>query len=71
MRMGGQRHAPASLRPGKEPGIHGTRGCACHRDVLGGCGKTCPLPAFDLRTVQLADSHYTDYAVPAHTQYNS
>ena len=61
--VGGQRHAPASLPPGK------TQYPLCRR--LGGpqgrCGrvrKISPPPGFDPRTVQPAASRYTDCALP-------
>ena len=59
MEVGGQRHAPAALPPGK------TRYPLYRR--LGGpqsrserVGKISPLPGFDPRTVQTVASRYTD-----------
>jgi len=64
--VGGQRHAPAALPPGK------TRYPLCRR--LGGpqgrsgrVRKISPAPEFDPRTVQPLASRYTDGAIPAHT----
>jgi hypothetical protein len=56
MELGGQRHAPAALPPGKRPGTGGWVG---PRAGLDGCGKSRPPPGFDPRT---AASSYTDYA---------
>ena len=64
MGVGGQRHAPAALPPGK------TRYPLYRR--LGGpqgrsgrVGKISPVPGFDPRTVQPVRSRYTDWAIPA------
>ena len=46
--VGGHRHAPAALPPGKRPGTH--------------CNS--PPPGFDLRTFQPVASRYTDCAIP-------
>ena len=63
--MGGQRHTPAALPPGK------TRYPLCRR--LGGpqgrsgrVRKISPPPAFDPQTVQPVASRCSDCAVPAH-----
>ena len=59
MGVGGQRHAPAALTPGKE-----TR-CSLYRRLGGDQGrygrvcKISPSPGFDLRTVQSVASRYT------------
>jgi hypothetical protein len=65
MWVGGQRHAPAALPPGK------TRYRLYSR--LGGLQgrservrKISPPPGFDPRTVQPVASRYTDWAIPAH-----
>ena len=42
MGMGGQRHAPTALPPGKRPGTHCIGGCADPRAGLDGCGKSRP-----------------------------
>ena len=64
MGMGGQRHAPAALPPGKT-------GYALYRRLggpqvrSGRVRKISPLPGFDLRTVQPVPSRYTNYAILA------
>jgi len=61
--VGGQRHAPAALPPGK------TR-YPLYRKLGGPQGrsgrvrKISPPPGFDPRNVQPVASHYTHYAVP-------
>jgi len=40
MGVGGQRHAPAALPPGKGPGTHCVGGWMGHRAGLDGCGKS-------------------------------
>jgi hypothetical protein len=64
MGVGGQRHVPAALPPGK------TRYPLCTR--LGGpqgrsgqVQKISPPPGFDTRTVQPVASRYADLAIPA------
>jgi hypothetical protein len=42
MRVGGQRRAPAALRPGKRPRYHCTGGWMERRACLHGCGKSRP-----------------------------
>ena len=65
MWVGGQRHVPAALPPGK------TR-YPLYRRLGGSQGrsgrmrKILPPPGFDPRTVQLVESRYTDWAIPAH-----
>jgi hypothetical protein len=69
MGVGGQRHAPAALSPGK------TR-CPLYRRMGGPQGrsgrvrKISPPPGFDPRTVQPVSSRYTDWAIAA-TSTNS
>jgi hypothetical protein len=65
MGVGGQRHAPAALPPGmtryplyRRPGGPPAAG-------LDGCGKSRPLPGFDLRIIRRLASHCTDWAIPA------
>jgi hypothetical protein len=40
--VGGQRHAPAVLPPGKKPGTHCIGGWVGPRAGLDGCGKSRP-----------------------------
>ena len=40
--VGGQRHAPAALPPGKRPGTHCIGGLVGPRAGLDGCGKSHP-----------------------------
>ena len=40
--MGGQRHAPATLTPGKRPGTHCVGGWVGPRAGVEGCGKSHP-----------------------------
>ena len=65
MRVGGQRHAPAVLPPGKTRyqiyrGLGGTLG------RYGQVRKISPTPGFEPRTVQPVPSRYTDCAIPVH-----
>ena len=59
MGVGGQCRALAVLPPGKTqyPFIEGWVG---PRAGLDGCGKSRPLPGFDLWTIQLVVTCYTD-----------
>jgi hypothetical protein len=52
--MGGQRHAPAALHPGKSPGIHSAGGRVGPTAGLDRCGKDRFLAAMGVnrRTVQ-------------------
>ena len=64
MGVGGQRHAPAALHPGK------TRYPLCRKPGgsqgrSGRMRKTSPPPGFDPLTVQPVPSRYTDWAIPA------
>jgi len=69
--VGGQRHAPAALRPGKSSGTHCIGGWVGPRAGLDGCGKSHPIPGSDPRTIQPVASRYTDCAIPAPNQYGS
>jgi hypothetical protein len=60
MEVGGQRHTPSALPPGKRPGTHCLRGWVGPRAGLDGYGKSHPPPGFDPRTVQPVASRYTD-----------
>jgi len=44
MGVGGQRHAPAGLLPGKRPGTHCTGGCVGPRVGLAGYGQSLRFP---------------------------
>jgi hypothetical protein len=44
MGVGGQRHAPTALPPGKRPGIHCRGGWVGPRTVLDRCGQSRPPP---------------------------
>jgi len=68
--VGGQRHAPAALPPGKSRyplyrGLGGPQGRS------GRVRKILPPPGFDPRTVQPLASRYTDWAIPAPQASNS
>ena len=52
MEVGGKRHAPAALSPGKTPGIPCTEGWVVPRAGLDWCGKYRPPPGFDPWTIQ-------------------
>jgi len=62
MGLGGQRHAPAALPPGKIPGTHFVGGRVGSRAGLDGCGKSRPPPGFDPLTVRPVVIRYTDCA---------
>ena len=68
MELGGQRHAPASLPPGKKTGNHCIGGWVGPMAGLDGCEKSRPPPppGFDPRSVQPLTSRYTDYVNLAH-----
>jgi hypothetical protein len=65
MGVGGQRHAPTALPPGKRTGTNFTGGRVGPRTGLDGCGKSRTQPGFDPRTVQPVVTRYTDCAIPA------
>ena len=52
MGVGGQRHAPAALPPGKKPGTHCIGVWMGPRASLDDCRKSRPPTGFDLRTAQ-------------------
>ena len=63
--MGGQRHAPAALPPGKTRySLYRRLGRPQGRS--GRVWKISPPPEFGPLTVQPLASHYTDWAIPAH-----
>jgi len=69
MGVGGQRHAPAALPPGKTRyplyrRLGGPRGRS------GRVREISPLPEFDPRTVQPVASRYTEWAIPAQCTEN-
>jgi len=57
MGVGGERHAPAALPPGK---THFTGGWVSPRAGLDRCGKSRLTPGFDPRRVQPVVSRFTD-----------
>jgi hypothetical protein len=65
MRVGGQRHVPAALPPGKETRYPLYRRLGRPQGRSGRVRKISPLPGFDTRTVQPVASRYTDCAIPA------
>ena len=58
--MGGQRHAPAALPPGKGPGTDCIGGWVGPRARSGRVQKMSPLPGFDPQTIQSVASRYTE-----------
>ena len=64
MEVGGQRHAPAALPPGKTRYPLYRRLCG-PQDRYRRVRKISPLPGFDPRTVQSVASHYINWAIPA------
>jgi hypothetical protein len=67
MGVGGQRHAPATLPPGKtQYPLYRRLGRPHSRS--GWVRKISPPPGFDPRTVQPVASRYTDCATPAPSQ---
>jgi hypothetical protein len=65
MGVGGQRHTPATLPPGKTP-YPLYRRLGGRQDRSGRMRKISPPPGFDPRTVQPVASRYTNCAIPAH-----
>jgi hypothetical protein len=64
MRMGGQRHAPADLPPGKRPGTPIYMRLDEPQGQSGWVRENSPQPRFDRRTVQLVVYGYSDCAFP-------
>jgi hypothetical protein len=70
MEVGGQRHAPATLPPGKTRSplyrrLGGPHGCS-------GQVRKIPLPLeFDPQTIQPVASCYTDWAIAAHFKHKT
>jgi hypothetical protein len=67
--VGGQRHAPAALPPGKT-GYALYKRLGGPQSQFGRVRKISPPQGFDLRTVQPVASRYTDYAIPAPDERN-
>jgi hypothetical protein len=69
--MGGQRHAPVALPPGKENPyqLHSRLGGSQCRS--GEVRKISSPPGFDAGTAQPVASRYTDCAIPAYTQFRN
>jgi hypothetical protein len=70
MKVGGQRHVPAALPPGKSRyplyrRLGGPQGRS------GRVRKICLPPGFDPRTLHPVANRYTDWAVPAHSHHNN
>ena len=66
MGVGGQRHAPAALPPGKWTGVNCIGGWVGNRTGLDGA-ENIASTGFDPGTVQPVESGYTDWAIPAPT----
>jgi hypothetical protein len=66
MGVGGQRHAPAALPPGKRAGTPCIGGWMSPRAGLDGRRKYDPPTGFDPRTVQPVAIRHSDYSIPAH-----
>jgi hypothetical protein len=66
MRMGGQRHAPAALPPGKRPGTHYTGDWVGTQGRSGRVRKIFSPIGIRPRTVQPVASPYTDWAIQFH-----
>ena len=66
MEVGDQRHAPATLPPGKRPVTHCIGGWVGPSASWDRYGKSCPPPGFDPWTVQPVASHYAICAILVH-----
>ena len=60
VRVGGQRHTPTALPPGKKPGTHCIRGWVSRKARLEMWVKSRPPPGLDPRNIQPVASCYTD-----------
>jgi hypothetical protein len=69
MVVGGKRHAPTALSPGKENRYSLFRRLDGPQDRSGRVRKISPPPEFDARTVQPVASCYTDWAIVVHELY--
>ena len=65
MGVGGQRHVPAALLPGKRPGTHFIEG-----SVGSSAFWTAAEKLYPTRTVQRVASRYTDCAISTHDKIN-
>ena len=65
MGVGGQRHAPAALPPGKTR-YPLYRRMGGHDGQSGQMREISPPPGFDPRTIQSVARRYTDWDIPAH-----
>jgi hypothetical protein len=63
--VGGQRHAPAALPPGKDPVPIVEEAGWAPGPVWTGAENIAPPQGFDPRTVQSVASRYTDWVIPA------
>ena len=66
--MGGQRHAPAALPPGKETQYPLYKTLGGPQGSSGRVQKISPPLEFDPRIVQPVGSCYIDWAIPAHNK---
>ena len=67
MGMGGQRHAPAALHPGKTR-YPLYRSLGRLQDRSEEVRKISSPPGFDLRTAQPVASHYTNWVIPTNNR---
>ena len=70
MGVGGQRHAPVALPPGKDPVPIVQEAGWASGPVWTGAENLAPPPGFDPRPVQSVASRYTDWAIPSSGDYN-
>jgi len=68
MGVGGQRHTPAALPPGKKPGTGFKGDWVGPMAGLDGWGKSRPRRESTPVTIQPVTSPYTHYALPTHYQ---
>ena len=67
MWVGGQRHAPAGLSPGRDL-LPIVQEAGVSRGRSGPVRKISPPPGFDPRTVRPVAICYTDWDLPAHVE---
>jgi len=72
MEVGGQRHAPAALPPGKRPGTHCIGGWVGPRVGLYGCGKSRPPSGVRSpdRPARIESLYRLSYPGPPHNNVN-